>query len=120
MPTFLDEDTDDAIRVKDKVGALGVLVTDNGRAGLELLRLGEEDHLLGGLVCLYWCHDKQGVRRARKKKGMCEWKSGVGSGIVNWFCSHRCCFFLLSVSRSYAFFQTPFTTFLKKMEGTHG
>lgn len=58
MLTFLDEDTDDAIRVKDKVSALGVLVTDDGRAGLELLCLREEDHLLGRLVCLYWCHGK--------------------------------------------------------------
>lgn len=51
--TFLDEDTDDTIRVKDKVGALSVLVTNDGCAGLELLGLGEDDHLFGGLECLF-------------------------------------------------------------------
>lgn len=44
--TFFDQDTDDAVRVEDEVGALGVLVADDGGASLELLGLGQEDNLL--------------------------------------------------------------------------
>lgn len=44
--TFFDQDTDDAVRVENEVGALGVLVADDGGASLELLGLGQEDNLL--------------------------------------------------------------------------
>lgn len=50
--TFFDQDTDDAVRVEDEVGALGVLVADDGGASLELLGLGQEDNLLWWLIGL--------------------------------------------------------------------
>lgn len=50
--TFFDQDTNDTVRVEDEVGALGVLVADDGGAGLELLGLGQEDNLLWWLIGL--------------------------------------------------------------------
>jgi len=65
--TFFNKNTDDTVRVEDKVGALGVLVADDGRQSLELLRLGQKDHLGRGLVCL--TNHNMAQKKMGKSKG---------------------------------------------------